>query len=64
MTCLVCGYNFRGHPFPVDRATYDHSIAFLQKALAESRLGRGEKLDAFKRLGQWEAAMEKRVNDP
>ncbi|WP_423244384.1 DUF763 domain-containing protein [Desulfofundulus thermobenzoicus] len=52
-----------GHPYPVDRATYDLTIAFLQKALAESRLGRGEKLDAFKRLGQWAAALGKRVND-
>ena len=53
-----------GHPFPVDQATYDHSIAFLQKALAESRLDRGEKLDDLKRLGQWEAAMKKRGKPP
>ncbi|SHJ05492.1 hypothetical protein SAMN02745219_01646 [Desulfofundulus thermosubterraneus DSM 16057] len=42
-----------GHPYPVDRATYDHSIAFLEKALAESRLGRQEKIEAFRRLGRW-----------
>lgn len=52
-----------GHPFPVDRATYDHSIAFLRRALSESRLGRGEKLEAFRRLGRWEEALEKKTKN-
>ncbi len=43
-----------GHPYPVDRRTYDQSIAFLHQALAQSRLGRTEKMEAFQRLGRWE----------
>lgn len=42
-----------GHPYPVDRQTYDRSIAFLEKALLEARLGRQEKIEAFRRLGNW-----------
>ena len=43
-----------GHPYPVDRPLYDQSIAFLQKILSESRLGRTEKAETFRRLGRWE----------
>lgn len=39
-----------GHPYPVDRMTYDMSIEVLRKALASARLGQGEKIEAFKRL--------------
>ncbi len=45
-----------GYPFPVDRETYDRSIAFLKNALRLSRLGRTEKLDALRRLGGFERA--------
>lgn len=48
-----------GHPYPVDRTLYDQSIAFLQKALTESRLGRTEKIEAFRRLARWEREQEK-----
>ncbi len=39
-----------GHPYPVDRATYDMSIYFLENAIREAKLGRTEKIEAFKRL--------------
>ncbi len=39
-----------GHPYPVDRATYDRSIEFLRAALRRARLGEGERLAAFRRL--------------
>jgi len=39
-----------GHPFPVDRKVYDHSIQFLENALQQARLGRTEKIAAFRRL--------------
>lgn len=40
-----------GHPFPVDRRTYDESIAFLEEALSRARVGLNDKLSALKRLG-------------
>lgn len=43
-----------GHPFPVDRETYDGSIGLLRDALRQSRLGRTDKLDALRRLGGFE----------
>lgn len=52
-----------GHPYPVDRALYDQSIAFLQKALKESRLGRTEKMAAFRRLACWERDWERSKKD-
>ncbi|MGB9920372.1 MAG: DUF763 domain-containing protein [Moorellales bacterium] len=39
-----------GHPYPVDRHTYDRSLAFLEEALKKARTGRSEKLAALKRL--------------
>lgn len=39
-----------GHPYPVNRRLYDHSIAILEKSLAEAKIGRSEKLEALKRL--------------
>lgn len=39
-----------GHPFPVDRATYDESIELLGKAIRKAKLGRREELEALKRL--------------
>ena len=40
-----------GHPYPVDRATYDRSIALLSSALRRAKMGNREKMEAFKRLG-------------
>lgn len=39
-----------GHPYPVDRQTYDTSIELLAKAVQHSRLGLGEKREALGRL--------------
>jgi len=42
-----------GFPYPVDRPTYDDSIAFLQDAVNRARMGQQEKLDAFRHLARW-----------
>lgn len=39
-----------GYPYPVDRKTYDRSIDLLRKALQAAKIGRTEKIEAFKRL--------------
>ncbi|MFW6330204.1 MAG: DUF763 domain-containing protein [Gemmatimonadota bacterium] len=44
-----------GHPFPVDRATYDRSIDYLKTAVGRARVGRGDRVQALKRLAAWEA---------
>jgi hypothetical protein len=41
-----------GHPYPVDRRTYDASIEFLEGAVRRARLGDRERLDALARLGR------------
>ena len=42
-----------GIPYPVDRRTYDHSIQALRDALDSAEAGRGEKLDAIRRLDSY-----------
>jgi len=39
-----------GHPYPVDRSTYDQSIAVLERALMRSRISPTEKDGALRRL--------------
>ncbi len=39
-----------GHPYPVDRETYDASIDFLERALRASRTERSEREAAWRRL--------------
>lgn len=41
-----------GHPYPVDRELYDHSIDFLGEVLRKARAGSTDKLTALRRLGQ------------
>lgn len=41
-----------GHPYPVDRESYDRSIEFLRKAIARAKIGHGERMKAFKRLNE------------
>ena len=41
-----------GHPYPVDRSTYDRSIQILHQAVEHARLGDREKMEAIKRLSQ------------
>jgi hypothetical protein len=43
-----------GHPYPVDRSTYDRSIQILHQAVERARLGDREKIEALKRLSQQE----------
>jgi hypothetical protein len=43
-----------GHPYPVDRRTYDSSIQFLAQAVDKARIGDKEKLEAFRRLKAWQ----------
>lgn len=43
-----------GHPFPVDRATYDRSISVLSEAVRKSRIGDSDKVAALKRLAAHE----------
>ncbi len=42
-----------GHPYPVDKKTYDKSIEVLHRAVAKARLGESEKLEALRRLRAW-----------
>ena len=42
-----------GTPHPVDRPTYDKSIAVLTDAVRKSRVGNTEKTDALRRLGRF-----------
>jgi hypothetical protein len=47
-----------GYPYPVDRETYDRDIAVLGDALRQARIGRAEKLDAFRRLSTYQRATQ------
>lgn len=39
-----------GHPYPIDRKTYDQSIQILHAAVERAKIGGREKVDALKRL--------------
>ena len=41
-----------GTPFPVDRETYDRTIDVMRSALNAARIGRNEKIHAFRRLAK------------
>jgi len=41
-----------GHPFPVDRATYDRSIEILRRSLERAKIEHSDKRKAFGRLAQ------------
>src|SRR5204862_3963767 len=41
-----------GHPFPVDRETYDRSVNVLTEAVRKARIGDSDKTDALKRLAR------------
>ncbi len=45
-----------GHPYPVDRDTYDKSIEVLRAAISHAKIGREEKLHAFRRLTNYDTA--------
>ena len=42
-----------GHPYPVDRQTYDHSVAWLRQGIQRARIGQSERVQALKRLARW-----------
>jgi hypothetical protein len=44
-----------GHPFPVDRTTYDRTIAVLDEAVRRARVGEPDRLGALRRLHGWAA---------
>jgi hypothetical protein len=44
-----------GTPFPVDRRTYDQTIAIFERGLSRLQIERSEKVRAFKRLGAFAA---------
>ena len=39
-----------GHPYPVDRETYDKSIEVLSRAIRKAKLGLGEEMETLRRL--------------
>jgi hypothetical protein len=41
-----------GHPFPVDKKTYDFSIDFLQNCVNRAQISNNDKKEAFKRLSK------------
>ncbi len=47
-----------GTPYPVHRERYDRTIDTFRTALAQARLGRSEKRDALRRLGQWASGLD------
>ena len=42
-----------GHPFPVQRKTYEESIGFLQTCLDRARLADRDKIEALRRLSRY-----------
>ncbi|MEW6620984.1 MAG: DUF763 domain-containing protein [bacterium] len=42
-----------GHPYPVNKATYDISIHILHQAISAAKIGETEKRDALRRLTNW-----------
>lgn len=53
-----------GHPHPVPLLVYDRTIETLRSALDQARVGRTEKLHAFKRLDSRVRELERRVDGP
>lgn len=47
-----------GHPFPVDRETYRHSVECLEKALQKAKVGDNTKMKAFRKLAKIQEAAE------
>jgi hypothetical protein len=42
-----------GFPYPVNRAVYDRSVATMERAINEAKLGRQEQARALRRLARW-----------
>ncbi|MBY5813254.1 DUF763 domain-containing protein [Rhizobium leguminosarum] len=52
------------HPFPVPLKVYDETIAVMKSAVQKGRLGRGEELQALRRLDDQSRQMERYVTGP
>jgi hypothetical protein len=52
-----------GHPFPVDRTTYDRSISLLESAVRRARIDPQGKDQALFRLTHWLGESEKRQGE-
>jgi len=52
-----------GHPFPVDRSTYDHSIAWLHEAVERAKVGHSDRVAALRSLARFERR-EPRAAEP
>jgi len=48
-----------GHPYPVDRKSYDRSIEILRQAVETAKIGDREKMEAIKKLKGIEGSTEK-----
>lgn len=46
-----------GTPYPVDRATYDATVASLERAVKDSRAGRDDKIQALRRLARVQSTL-------
>jgi hypothetical protein len=53
-----------GHPYPVDRQTYDQSIQILREAVRRAKVGERERLEAVKRLNQLLEPESEPINMP
>jgi hypothetical protein len=42
-----------GHPYPVNRPVYDHTVEFLKDAVSKAKIGQTERIHALKRLPDW-----------
>src|SRR5688572_10793738 len=43
-----------GHPYPVHREVYDHTVDWLRNAIGKARVGHSDRLHALKRLAEWQ----------
>ena len=53
-----------GHPYPVDRDTYDRSIAILRAAVERSKIGNHDRMDAMRRLDGFRVQAERALALP
>ncbi|MBW1972162.1 MAG: DUF763 domain-containing protein [Deltaproteobacteria bacterium] len=42
-----------GHPYPVDKKTYDTTISYLENAISKAKIGYTDKMESLKRLNKW-----------
>ena len=52
------------HPFPVPMKVYDQTLRVLKSAIRNAKLGRGEELEALKRLDEQARFLERQASGP